>query len=633
MPGRIKSSFPVRLFLLFLAFQILLGYLSYHKGFPCYFLQDDFSISLILDRNQEVHLKKLLNTFFPQDEAIRARHRYRPLPACLIASDYFFFRVDPYGYRLTNLGLHLLCVLCVMILARRFLNGHPRRNALAFLAGLLFNLYPIHPHVVTWIGARSDSLATLFCLAALLLFHNNLLGKGVLAYFLALLSLLLALLSKELAITLPFVLVLLSLIFSEGHSLFKRAWKSIPRTLPFFLILAAYFGFRKLLFGEFVGSYGGDQSALSLAGTLSFLRDLPEILFKMLVPVNEAVFPKGEEVVFALFILPAVFLPLLSAPLSFKRIPWKSLLFFLGWCCIAFLPQMSVMRSQPRLERGRFFYPVIVPFTLCLSLFVGMPLISKRSRQRARLAGAFLAAVVLSLAYFFALQGNLWPFLDMGKLSRAIPQEIIRRHRELPETTRVVFLNTPRGYNGGPLYIFGLELAVRRPFNSFDIPLKAYPPEKAPPLEKIIEENPRPLAIYSWNSPLRRIDTIRLPEPGEGPAITLLVPPDGAELDTGPQGIEFSFRSSVDFPYYQITFSTETQKFKFFLNTLKLSRTQDGAHGWNLLESDAQGRKIPYPPPQNLRNVPIAWSVAGGQDPGERFGKEGKSATRSFIFR
>lgn len=102
----------------------------------------------------------------------------RPLPALSFALNYYFAggRFDPFAYKLTNLCVHLLNVLLVLVLARRLL---PRLGggvelpswlgaSVPVLAAALWGLHPLQLTSVLYVVQRMNSLASFFVLAGLI---------------------------------------------------------------------------------------------------------------------------------------------------------------------------------------------------------------------------------------------------------------------------------------------------------------------------------------------------------------------------------------------------------------------------------------------------------------------------------
>ena len=81
---------------------------------------------------------------------------YVPFSSLSLAIDYKIWGLDPFGYHLTNLLLHLINTLLVFWLVRRLAH----RLIPALIAALLFGVHPIHVESVAWVSERKDVLST-----------------------------------------------------------------------------------------------------------------------------------------------------------------------------------------------------------------------------------------------------------------------------------------------------------------------------------------------------------------------------------------------------------------------------------------------------------------------------------------
>ena len=137
---------------------------------------------------------------------------YRPLVTISYFTDYAIWKLNPFGYHLTNLLLHILNA----ILFYFFISLIAKDKKIALCASLLFALHPINAEAVNCIAFREDMLAFLFLIASFI-FYIKLGGyKGIRRFYCHLASVtlyLLALFSKEMAIILPFLLILYDYFF------------------------------------------------------------------------------------------------------------------------------------------------------------------------------------------------------------------------------------------------------------------------------------------------------------------------------------------------------------------------------------------------------------------------------------
>lgn len=139
---------------------------------------------------------------------------YRPLTVFTYAVDYALWGPSPSGFHATNVILHAAVTALVFLIAVRVLGS----ATAAFATAAIFAVHPLHTEAVTGIVGRAEVLAALFFLAAFLALRRPTIGThdavrdapalsgariaaGALLY-------LLALFSKEVAVTLPAVLAL-----------------------------------------------------------------------------------------------------------------------------------------------------------------------------------------------------------------------------------------------------------------------------------------------------------------------------------------------------------------------------------------------------------------------------------------
>lgn len=108
------------------------------------------------------------------------------------------------GHHLTNLAIHLANTVLLCHLLFR-LTGNPWRSG---LVAALFAIHPLHVESVVWVAERKDLLCSLFVLLTLHAYYRY--SKGTRgAYLLALTGFVAALLAKPMAVTVPFLLLLL----------------------------------------------------------------------------------------------------------------------------------------------------------------------------------------------------------------------------------------------------------------------------------------------------------------------------------------------------------------------------------------------------------------------------------------
>jgi len=182
-----------------------------------------------------------------------------PVTWLSFAVDYAFWGREPRGYHATNVALHVLNALLWYVVARRLLGlaapgARPAAvQAGALAAALAFAVHPLRVESVAWVTERRDVLSGAFFLLAVLAYLRAV-GRDVRPdrrwLGLSLLAFTAALLSKEITMTLPLVLVLLDI-----YPLRRLRWpETLVEKIPFVL----------------VGAAGAAVSAISVATDIGF---------------------------------------------------------------------------------------------------------------------------------------------------------------------------------------------------------------------------------------------------------------------------------------------------------------------------------------------------------------------------
>lgn len=180
-----------------------------------------------------------------------AQALYRPLVLATYAVNYAMHGLSTYGYTATNVTLHVAVSVLVFALVREI------GGALfaAATAGIVFAVHPVHTEAVTGISGRSELLAALFFLAAILLHHMArragprafVFRAGTLACFGS------ALLAKESAITLLLVVPAMDALVPARRQN-RETVNGVSRVLmdyvPLVAVALAYLAVRRAVLGS-----------------------------------------------------------------------------------------------------------------------------------------------------------------------------------------------------------------------------------------------------------------------------------------------------------------------------------------------------------------------------------------------
>src|SRR5438552_9080533 len=209
LPTDQRHSFgSKRFYLCILTAFLLVGFVAFSTIINSYFLSDEFDqIGKVLRGDLSVSWGQSHGGFF------------RPLFIFSYFIDSKIWGIRPFGFHLTNVALHSLNAFLVFVLSLTLMRGHHAvtisRKLISLGAGLLFLLHPSHTEAVSWISGRADLIATFFCLASLPCYLAYTRSKRVSRMTLSLSCFVLALLAKESAICLPFLVAVIALF--AGH--------------------------------------------------------------------------------------------------------------------------------------------------------------------------------------------------------------------------------------------------------------------------------------------------------------------------------------------------------------------------------------------------------------------------------
>ncbi len=152
---------------------------------------------------------------------------YHPLTILCLAIEYQFFKLNPTGYHVFNLFLHLLNTLLVF----QVINKLSKNQLIALVAALLFGIHPIHAESVAWAAELKDLLYTFFFLLSYLFYLKYIAEQKTSFYVFALLLFLLSLLSKAMAASLPVVFILTDFYLDRKFTI-----RTVLEKIPFFIL-------------------------------------------------------------------------------------------------------------------------------------------------------------------------------------------------------------------------------------------------------------------------------------------------------------------------------------------------------------------------------------------------------------
>lgn len=406
---------------------------------------------------------------------------YNPLLLILFKIAWPIFGLKYIWYHLVSIILHASNAYLVYLIARQIFSFVKIKifDKAAWLAGILFLLWPVQVEAVAWIAAWPHLWVTLFSLLTLFSYFKFRFNNSDKYFVWSLIFFVIALLIKETAISLPFVILLWE-AFLISNKKFKIKNK-IKKSGIYIILLLVFIIVRYAAIGLFFGYYGSHNVSISpikwmnnAAGlvnetiTFSFTRD---IFFKL------SYFHVETIVVLFMTIMALYFYYLLRTKKIFHFTVLTSWLLML-------IPFTFVLLHRTTFGGERYLYLPMVFFAIWFSYVFYEIKISKSVRA---------VMIVLLMLFCLALVNykiNIWQ--HSGDISRQIVDSYAKLG--LSPKQKLYSVGLPDNLSGAEVYRNNLQQA-----------LELYYPQNYPEITPILayvqlDEYNKNNHLLSWRS-------------------------------------------------------------------------------------------------------------------------------------
>ncbi|MEE8359476.1 MAG: tetratricopeptide repeat protein, partial [Candidatus Omnitrophota bacterium] len=311
------------------------------------FLWDD---NAFIKSNQYVKSLSTLPQLFTKNfgQGVGKRYLfYRPLQMATYALDYSIWKLDPRGYHITNIILHILASLGVYWITSLLFKD----KRLSLFTAALFAIHPIHVGAVSSIAGRADPLVAVFLLAAFALYIKNT-GSWGIGRYLAIVSLYIcALLSRENSLIFPLILLLYHYIFRVKPRKIELLTIS---TIACMYAIIRFALFRTALLGSFGASTFLERAPGSLAALVDYIR-LLFIPTRLHMIYGKSLFSWTDPVVIAGTVIFALLI------VSTIKARGRDRLYTFGvlWFLITLLPQANLYPINAYMAEHWLYIPSI----------------------------------------------------------------------------------------------------------------------------------------------------------------------------------------------------------------------------------------------------------------------------------
>lgn len=348
---------------------------------------------------------------------------YRPAVSSTYAIDYALWKFNPFGFHLTNILIHVINSLLFFLLLRLMFKRtvSPFKDYALLIGALIFAVHPIHTEVAAWVSGRTDGLAATFFFAAFIYYLryseslNNIKNEVKFtqkpAYFfgMTVFMYLFALFSKEMAITLPAVILSYDMIVNRLN--FRNELRQkLPLYLTLIVVSAVFMLWRSYVLSQvterphYLYFYGREFSTViyTMLQTVPLYFRLAVAPYGMLyhysgyMPYLNSPFEFG--VIFAVIFIAVCAVAVFY---MYKRFPFGS--FAIALFFITLLPVMNLVPTM-NFMADRFLY---IP-SMFLSILFAAVCIKYYTRQRENLILGISVLILVIFGYMTITRNMDW---------------------------------------------------------------------------------------------------------------------------------------------------------------------------------------------------------------------------------
>jgi hypothetical protein len=297
------------------------------------------------EQNAVVPITQVFNLFFsPYSQTLF----YRPILAILHSTDYALFGSSPIGYHLTNILLHSGVVILTFLLIRKL---GIRSDSASFIGGLIVALSPVNIYSVGLISYRTDPLAVIFLLLALIFLMYFYSKQNKRFIFGAAFFSLCSMLSKETSVFwYPVIVILITFYFKDRLSI--RTIKTV--VVATLSTLSIYLALRYTAIHALWGLPSIQFSLSQALGTriISLFKLISYLLLLRIPPISDAI--PITELSFSMGIVCLLFSVLVLLFLHYST-KYKKLLFSSTLLLISIAPAVNIV-ALPRFISPHYLY-------------------------------------------------------------------------------------------------------------------------------------------------------------------------------------------------------------------------------------------------------------------------------------
>jgi tetratricopeptide (TPR) repeat protein len=342
---------------------------------------------------------------------------YRPLLSLWFLINKSAFGLNPHWFHLTTVLAHVTATGFAFLIARKLL----RDTGAALFAAAIFGVHPLQVEAASWISSVNDPLAAVLCFSSFLAYRRaraaGQTSRAGVWWIISGISFFLALLTKEVSVLLPLIVLVDLWASSDRTAAITASWRRVAMVAMGYGLTAALWLFLRTVVLGRTATIGllvaGDTTLLSVPKLLLF------DLYRVVVPVGlsphydfQPVDSAGTQFFFPLGILAlSVWLALTAARRN------RQLFVAYAWLVFPLLPTTNLgWMNQDDFVHDRYVYMSM----LGIALLAGYAFAALRRKwPDAGLVPLFGGVLIVAIGFASAIQSQYWAN-DVFLFSRAV---------------------------------------------------------------------------------------------------------------------------------------------------------------------------------------------------------------------
>lgn len=322
---------------IFILLLVVAGFAVYGTSLRNGFLVDD---ALVVEQNPLIRSFSFIPACFSQPFL---KFYYRPVTQLTFMLDYQIWKLNPFGYHVTSILLHVINAVLIFILLYQIRES----VVLSAMTALLFIVHPINSISVNYASDRGTLLGLAFMIGAIVMFLLALKRGKALFYFMGFLLFLLALLSHENTIVFPFYLACVLLVINT-----RQGTKKISILIGFSLLVSLGYLLLRMKFFPFPALFPV-SGLLSWEALRSFFFMVCKFVSLALVPANicliRTIEPASILGLRGIVCMASALSVIVLLIIRFRRN--AVVLFALAWFSLGIVPLFYMMFSRPEMGK------------------------------------------------------------------------------------------------------------------------------------------------------------------------------------------------------------------------------------------------------------------------------------------